>query len=173
MSRLLVGVAVALLVLAGPARIGADTNPKESKPPTEEQIAGLITKLGDVHFQNRQAAYQALVEIGRPALPQLRKAARSEDVEIQVRARKAIKEIEAQPAPKAPQQQQARAANFAQGSKAAEAGQKAMAAKDYPAAVKAFAEALANLDVTDRRALSLIQQAEQGLAEARDRIRQK
>ena len=95
MPRLLVGIALTLL-LAGPA---AAQGGKKQTPPTEKQLAELITKLGDAQFKVRQDAYKKLVEIGKRALPQLQKAAQSEVPEIRIRARKAIKEIEAQPAP--------------------------------------------------------------------------
>jgi hypothetical protein len=93
MSRLLVGTALTLL-LAGPAWAQGD---KKKTPLTDKQIAELITKLGHAHFEVRQEAYNALVKIGKPALPRLRKAAQSDEPEVQLRARKAIKEIEARP----------------------------------------------------------------------------
>jgi hypothetical protein len=94
MSRLL--VAALTLLLAGPASAQED---KKKTPATDKQVARLITKLGDALFEVRQSAYKALVKIGKPALPRLRKAAQGGEPEIEMRARKAIKEIEAQPAP--------------------------------------------------------------------------
>jgi hypothetical protein len=108
MSRLLVGAALTLL-LVGPALGQGD---KKKTPPTDKEIAELISKLGDAQFQERQKAYKTLVEIGKPALPRLQKAAQSEEVEVQMRARKAIKEIEAQPAPLPNRSGQATKENF-------------------------------------------------------------
>ena len=95
MSRLLV-VAALTLLSAGPA---STQGGKKTTPATDKQVAKLITKLGDALFEVREGAYKALVKIGKPALPRLRKAAQGGEPEIQMRARKAIKEIEAQPAP--------------------------------------------------------------------------
>ena len=97
MSRFLVGV-VLVLLLTGQASAQKDT---KKKPPTDKQVVDLIAKLGDARFEVRNDAYKTLVAIGRPVLPHLRKVARSEDLEIQMRVRKIIKEIEAQPAPRA------------------------------------------------------------------------
>jgi hypothetical protein len=94
MSRFLIGIALILLWAgSGFAQEGA-----KKKPPTEKQIGELITKLGDARFKVRDEAAKKLIEIGKPALPQLRKAARNEaEVEISRRASKIIKIVEDQP----------------------------------------------------------------------------
>jgi len=91
MSRTFVVGAVLTILLAGPAFAQGDT---KKKPPTDQQIAELIKKLGDVRFRIRDHAHQRLIQIGKPALPQLNKAAQSKEPEIQVFARKIILEIE-------------------------------------------------------------------------------
>jgi len=92
MSRLLIGNALALLLtLPAPAQ-------DKKGPAIEKEIGELITKLGDARFEVRRDAYKALVQTGRPALPQLRRAAENAELEIRMRARGAIKEIEARPA---------------------------------------------------------------------------
>ena len=94
MSRFFIGIALVLL-WAGPGFAQQDA---KKKPPTEKQIGELITKLGDARFKVREEAAKKLIEIGKPALPQLRKAARNEaEVEISRRASKIIKIIEDQP----------------------------------------------------------------------------
>ncbi|MBI3821090.1 MAG: hypothetical protein HY289_00245 [Planctomycetes bacterium] len=79
-----------VLALSGPSLA-------QAKAPAEKQIAELITKLGDSRFEVRRDAHKALVEIGKPALPQLRKAAEAPDVEIRVRAMQIIAQIEPPP----------------------------------------------------------------------------
>lgn len=91
MSRFFFVGALLILLLAGPAFAQPDS---KKKPPTEKQLAELITKLGDARFRIRDDAAKKLIEIGKPALPQLKKAAQSENPEIYKRARKIIQEIE-------------------------------------------------------------------------------
>jgi RNA polymerase sigma factor (sigma-70 family) len=67
----------------------------EPKPPDEKAIRALIRQLGDDEFEKREAAQRRLVEIGEPALPQLREAARdSRDAEISQRAARLVRLIE-------------------------------------------------------------------------------
>jgi len=93
MSRFLIGIAL-ILLWSGPAFAQVYT---KKKPPTDKQIVELITKLGDARFKVRDEACKKLIEIGKPALPLLKKAAESEEVEIRLRASRIIKIIEAQP----------------------------------------------------------------------------
>jgi hypothetical protein len=72
---LVVGVSLALG--AGPPRRGG-------------RIAELVKQLGDDEFVKREAASKALEGIGEPALPALRKAAGSADLEVRRRAGRAI-----------------------------------------------------------------------------------
>ena len=94
MAKFIVGV-LAFLVLVVPASAQAD----KKKPPTQKEIVELVTKLSDAKFTVREQAQKALIEIGRPALPELRKAADAPDVEMQMRARRIIRAIENPPAP--------------------------------------------------------------------------
>ena len=95
MARILVSAAI-----VGLACFGHDpAHAYQEKKPSDKQISALIKQLGDAQFDVREKAHRGLVEIGRPALPQLQKATRDPDVEIQERARRVIREIEKQPAP--------------------------------------------------------------------------
>jgi hypothetical protein len=91
MGRLLIAGGLALTLL-GPLQAQ-----EKDKKDANKQIAELISKLGDVRFEVRQGAHRALVEIGKPALPQLRTAANGGDVEIARRAEQIIRQIEAPP----------------------------------------------------------------------------
>jgi hypothetical protein len=63
--------------------------------PDPQAIAEYIRKLGHERYAERQAAWKALEEIGRPALDALKQAAgRDEDPEIQRRARELVHLIE-------------------------------------------------------------------------------
>lgn len=71
---------------------------KIKMPAKDQPIADLIAGLGADRFEVREKASRALIEIGRPALPELQKAAQNGEPEIKARARKVIKAIEARPA---------------------------------------------------------------------------
>jgi RNA polymerase sigma factor (sigma-70 family) len=61
----------------------------------EKTIRDLIRQLGDEDFEKRETAQQRLIELGEPALEQLRQAARdSKDAEIRQRAERAVRAIE-------------------------------------------------------------------------------
>lgn len=59
-------------------------------------IDRLITRLDADEFDAREAATRELIAIGEPAIEALRKAAQSSSPEVQVRAKRAIAEIEAE-----------------------------------------------------------------------------
>jgi len=59
----------------------------------EETIAKLIKQLGDDNYKIRRDAQAKLIEIGEPAIPQLKEALKSSDVEVQNRAEQALAEI--------------------------------------------------------------------------------
>ncbi|MCI0461387.1 MAG: hypothetical protein L0Z62_30935 [Gemmataceae bacterium] len=59
-----------------------------------EHIATLVMQLGSAKYLEREAATQALDEIGAPALPALRSAIRHEDAEIRRRAEELVRNIE-------------------------------------------------------------------------------
>jgi hypothetical protein len=70
------------------------------KPETDrEQIKKLIASLGDEAFQVRLQASQAIIAIGPTALPMLKEALKSPDVEVVKRADDCIKAIEKLSAP--------------------------------------------------------------------------
>jgi hypothetical protein len=58
-------------------------------------VADLVKQLGDAQFATREAANKALVDLGAPALPELRKAAdTSDDPEVRARAGRLVAVIE-------------------------------------------------------------------------------
>ena len=57
------------------------------------RITALIEQLGDDSFDRREAASKALIDIGVPAVPFLRKATTSKDLEIRCRAERVIQAI--------------------------------------------------------------------------------
>jgi hypothetical protein len=59
-----------------------------------EEIEGLVTKLGSDSFQVRESAMDSLRAIGRAAVPALRKAEKSPDLEIRRRARILVQELD-------------------------------------------------------------------------------
>ena len=60
--------------------------PKSQPAVTPQRIAVLVAQLGDESATKREQASKALAEIGPPALPELRKALDSGDIEIVARA---------------------------------------------------------------------------------------
>ncbi len=59
-----------------------------------EEIKTLVRKLGDDDFKTREKASQRLRELGRLAMPALRKAANDSDAEIRQRAARIVEEIQ-------------------------------------------------------------------------------
>jgi formylglycine-generating enzyme required for sulfatase activity len=57
------------------------------KDPDAERIAGLVRQLGDKRYANREAAGKGLAAVGEKALPAVREAAASPDLEVSTRAR--------------------------------------------------------------------------------------
>jgi hypothetical protein len=88
----LLGLATLVLsawALVGPAP-GGERNPDVGK-----QIDDLIVKLGSTNFQVREKAQQALLQLGKAALPKLHETEKSgADIEIRRRARALIQQID-------------------------------------------------------------------------------
>jgi HEAT repeat protein len=61
---------------------------------TRKKVTDLIKQLGDANFRTRQEATRKLVEIGQPALPQLRAATSNSDKEVSDRSKRCITEIQ-------------------------------------------------------------------------------
>jgi hypothetical protein len=79
-----------------PAPAPAAENPAA---PTDADIRKLIVQLGSDDFDAREAAVRRLREIGKPALPHLKAALKSSDIEVANRARALIRRIETRPVP--------------------------------------------------------------------------
>src|SRR5262249_39723999 len=78
-----------LLLLAAAGLVHGDGETKTDA----ESIARLVEQLGDDSFDKREAAGKALDKIGAAALPQLRKAATSTDLEVRRRAEELVRTI--------------------------------------------------------------------------------
>src|SRR5262249_5464859 len=63
--------------------------------PSQERIDRLIRQLGSDSFQEREAATRALARMGRAAVPALRRAARSPDLEVRARAGRLVRQFDA------------------------------------------------------------------------------
>jgi uncharacterized protein YjbI with pentapeptide repeats len=83
----LVIIGVALLLALPPSQ-------RSSAAPDSERIQRLIEQLGSGSFTERESAMQSLLEIGKPALPALFKAACGDDLEIRRRAKALIPKID-------------------------------------------------------------------------------
>jgi hypothetical protein len=78
----------------------APSPPAPARPPAvgearESRIRRLVASLDAADFAAREAASKTLVGIGEPALPALREALKTDNPEMQTRARAAIQAIEA------------------------------------------------------------------------------
>jgi WD40 repeat protein len=72
----------------------------KKKDADEKTIRTLIAQLGDESFEKREAADKALADIGRPAMPLLRKAAAdATDLEVRDRAERLLRKFSAEPGP--------------------------------------------------------------------------
>ena len=91
-----IGVA-GIFVLAAAAWVGASARIADpAAPPDASQTDRLIRQLGSNDFDEREAASDALLALGRPALKVLRKAAASsDDAEIRSRLEAVIRKIDA------------------------------------------------------------------------------
>jgi formylglycine-generating enzyme required for sulfatase activity len=91
MTRLRAGGAwFVLLILAGVTGL---LKGEPGKDPDAERIAALIRQLGDSRFARRQAAEKDLQAIGEKALPAVREAERSVDLDLRTRAREVARAI--------------------------------------------------------------------------------
>ncbi len=73
--------------------------PGQSKPVAgpdkpNPRIAALIKQLGATSWKTRNKATQALIKIGKPAIPQLKAALKSKDAEVRSRARQCLQAIQ-------------------------------------------------------------------------------
>src|SRR5689334_15863275 len=63
----------------------------------ESDAEQLIRKLADARFRTRAAAEQSLMKLGRQALPALQSALNSDDLEVRLRAERALNAIKSSP----------------------------------------------------------------------------
>ena len=84
--RVLCPIGVLLMLLGALASVAASGS--------EEEIQVLVERLDDERFAVRDKADRKLREIGKPALPALRKASGSESPEQRVRARNLVRKIQ-------------------------------------------------------------------------------
>ncbi len=84
-----------LISLAGMAGQLYGDDEKKGGAADENTIRALITELSNDSFDKREAAQKSLAEVGRPALPLLRKAmAETKDAEVRERATKLVEDIQ-------------------------------------------------------------------------------
>lgn len=78
-----------LVTMAESGDMPGENSFKPLEPPAElkEEIATLVAKLGGASFEEREGAQAKLVEIGGPAIGQIKEALKSEDAEVRTRAR--------------------------------------------------------------------------------------
>ena len=81
------------LVLAAVA-FAQDTKTKPD-PPKQADLPDLIKKLGDDDYAVREAATKKLIELGDKARPELDQALKSDDLEVRLRAGRALRAIQA------------------------------------------------------------------------------
>lgn len=74
----------------------AQEAPKRGDP-VQARVRELIRELGAEEYATREAADRELRKIGRPAVPELKKALESEDLEIRERARRILGEVQSSP----------------------------------------------------------------------------
>lgn len=78
---------------AGPAKPLSPRPRSDGKSGQDLFIASLVRQLGDGRWKVRNAAAEQLARMGKPAIPALRAALASDDLEVVVRARLIISEI--------------------------------------------------------------------------------
>src|SRR5689334_1539887 len=80
----------------GPTHAAEPTPTRDGAKPEQasrEEVRQLVDQLGDKKFAVRERATKRLIEIGQPALPAVREALRSNELEVRTRARRIADEI--------------------------------------------------------------------------------
>ncbi len=77
------------------------TDPKVEPTPAAARIDVLVKDLGAEDYDARETAYRELARLGTAAKPALERAARSEDVQVRVSAKRLLRKLEARVEPKA------------------------------------------------------------------------
>ncbi len=88
---------LAAAVLAACAFAASPDTPKSSPDALTAKIARLIAELGNDRFEVREKAEKELAETGRPAVPALREAVKHSDLEVRMRAGRALEAIRTTP----------------------------------------------------------------------------
>lgn len=93
-------VAVMLVLGAGAAlaQEKVEEEPAGKQAQAGSKVESLVKQLGAESFKEREAATEELKKIGRPAVPALEEALKSEDAEVRSRAEQILKEIKESPA---------------------------------------------------------------------------
>jgi internalin A len=90
--------------LCSPASTGQETNTETPRPSSLGQsddhtrVRQLIADLGHAHLTRRTEATKALIHIGARAMPEIRRALKSDDAEVRLRAELVAKSLEAKAA---------------------------------------------------------------------------
>src|SRR5258705_144202 len=93
-NRIILPVLVLVLILGWNLSVDAQKEDAKSAPSDPARIQGLIQKLGSSTYIIREQSARELEAIGPAALPSLRQAARSGDIEISRRARELVNKVE-------------------------------------------------------------------------------
>jgi hypothetical protein len=81
--------------LAAVLSLAPAADDEQRQPPSDKEISNLIIQLGDDEFSTREKAQEALLKIGKPALgPLLKAVSDAADVEVRLRAKKIIEQID-------------------------------------------------------------------------------
>ncbi len=88
-------VAVMLVLGAGTAlaQEKVEEEPAKKQADTGSKVESLVKQLGAESFKEREAATEELKKIGKPAVPALKEALKSEDAEVRSRAEQILKGI--------------------------------------------------------------------------------
>lgn len=90
---LIVKTWLALLIVT----LAVNAAPAQDPPPAkadEARIAALVTDLGNDDYQKREAAHEALMKVGQPAIEALRAAVKSDDPEVVWRAKMILGKVD-------------------------------------------------------------------------------
>jgi len=85
MRKILIGLGIILM--------GLSAAPEEMAPELQKKIEGLIQQLGNDEWAIRESATKELIDIGEPAVEFVKEVLKSEDKEVQIRAKRILETI--------------------------------------------------------------------------------